>query len=128
MSKQIFIVDDSELVRKYVRTHLESHLEQITCAEANDGLEAIQRVRDVAPDLVILDLCMPVMNGLDTAAALHDVFPKLPIILYTLHKDVVTRTQAQSFGVRAVISKSDQIELLVEEISKSVGVAKTASA
>jgi len=127
MPVRIFIVDDCELIRKYVRSHLESCLEQITCAEANDGLEAVQRVRDVAPDLVILDLCMPVMNGLDAAAALHEMFPKLPIILYTLHKDIVPRTQVQSFGIRAVISKSDQIGLLVEEISKFVGAAKTLS-
>jgi DNA-binding NarL/FixJ family response regulator len=128
MPKQILIVDDSKLIRKSVRTQLESRLEHITCAEAKDGLDAIQRVREARPDLVIVDLCMPVLNGLETAAALHGALPKLPIILYTLHKDIVLGTRVQSFGICAVVSKTDHFEVLVEEILKHVGVAKAVPA
>lgn len=96
--------------------------------EAKDGLEAIQRVREEQPDLVILDLCMPVLNGLETAAALHGALPKLPIILDTLHKDIVSGIRVRSFGICAVLSKTGHVEVLVGEILKHAGVAKAVSA
>ena len=89
MPKHIFIVDDSPLVRRLVRTCLEARLEHIDCAEAVNGMDAVQRAAEVKPDVIILDLCMPMMNGVEAAASLHRMFPKVPIILYTLHKDMV---------------------------------------
>jgi hypothetical protein len=68
------------------------------------------------------------LNGLETAAALHDVLPKLPIILYTFHKDIVSERQVQTFGICAVVSKMDQIDVLVEAILKHVDVARAVSA
>ena len=76
MPKRIFIVDDSKTVRKLVRTYLENRLESIDCAEATDGLDAIHRAREVAPDLIVLDLSMPLMSGLEAGAILHDMLPK----------------------------------------------------
>jgi CheY-like chemotaxis protein len=128
MPKRIFIVDDSKIIRKSVRSQLESRLQHITCAEATDGVDAIQRVNEVQPDLVVLDLCMPELNGLETAAALHDVLPKLPIILYTLHKDIVSEKRVEAFGICAVVSKTDQIEVLVDAILKHVDIARAVSA
>ena len=128
MPKRIFIVDDSKIIRKSVRSQLESRLLHITCAEATDGVDAIQRVNEVQPGLVVLDLCMPELNGLETAAALHDVLPKLPIILYTLHKDIVSEKRVEAFGICAVVSKTDQIEVLVDAILKHVDIARAVSA
>jgi two-component system response regulator EvgA len=128
MPKRIFIIDDSKVVRQLVRTHLETRLASVTCAEAVDGLDAIQHVREVQPDLIIVDLCMPHLNGLETAAALHGMFPTVPIILYTLHKDVVSGTRVRAFGICAVVSKLDQVDVLLEETLKFVGVASAASA
>jgi CheY-like chemotaxis protein len=127
MHKQIFIIDDSQIIRKSVSSHLESRLEHISCVEAADGQDAIQHARELKPDLVIVDLCMPVMNGLETAAALHDMMPRVPIILYTLHKGIVSETRLRDFGIGAVVSKTDQIDILLEEILKHVGIAKAAS-
>ena len=128
MPKRIFIVDDSKTVRQLVRTYLETRLEYIVCAEATDGLDAIQRAREVKPDLIVLDLCMPLMNGLEAAAILHDMLPKVPIILFTLHKDVVSEKRAQAVGIHAVVSKMDQIDVLLEEVLNFVGVVRTANA
>jgi two-component system, NarL family, response regulator EvgA len=128
MPKRIFIVDDSKIVRELVRGYLESRLDYISFAEAVDGLDAIQRAREVEPDLIILDLCMPYLNGLETAAALHGMLPRVPIVLYTLHKDVISETRVRVFGISSVVSKMDQIEVLLEETLKYVGVAKAASA
>jgi CheY-like chemotaxis protein len=128
MPKRIFIVDDSKIIRKSVCSQLESRLQHITCAEATDGVDAIQHINEVQPDLVVLDLCMPDLNGLETAAALHDVLPKLPIILYTLHKDIVSEKRVEAFGICAVVSKTDQIDVLVEAILKHVDIARAVSA
>ena len=103
-------------------------LEYIDCSEATDGLDAIQRAREVEPDLIVLDLCMPLMNGLEAAAVLHDMLPKVPIILYTLHKEIVSEKRVQAFGIRAVVSKMDHIDVLLDEILKYVGVVKAVNA
>ena len=116
MPKRIFIVDDSKIIRKSVRAQLESRLQHITCAEAKNGVDAIQHFSEVQPDLVLVDLCMPIWSGLETAAALHGVLPKLPIILYTLHKEIVSKKQVEAFGICEVVSKSDQFDVLVDAI------------
>jgi two-component system, NarL family, nitrate/nitrite response regulator NarL len=128
MPKRIFIVDDSKVVRQLVRTCVETRLEHVVCAEAADGLDAIQRAREVKPDLIVLDLSMPLMDGMEAAAILHDMLPKVPIILFTLHKDIVSEKRAQAAGIRAVVSKMDQIEVLLGEILNFVGVVRSATA
>jgi DNA-binding NarL/FixJ family response regulator len=128
MPKRIFIVDDSKNVRNLVRTYLENRLEYIDCAEATDGLDAIHRAREVAPDLIVIDLSMPLMSGLEAGAILHDMLPKVPIILFTMHKEIVSVEHAQAFGIRTVVSKMDHFDVLLDEIQKYVGVAKAATA
>jgi CheY-like chemotaxis protein len=128
MPKRIFIVDDSKPVRKLVCTYLESRLEYVVCAEATDGQDAIRRAREVAPDLIVLDLSMPLMNGLEAGAILHDMLPKVPIILFTMHKGIVSEERAQAFGIRKVVSKMDPFDVLLDEILKYVGVVKAATA
>jgi DNA-binding NarL/FixJ family response regulator len=128
MPKRIFIIDDSRIVRQFVRKYLENRLEQVVCAEAADGVDAIQHAREVKPDLIVVDLSMPVLNGLEAAAILHDMLPKVPIILYTLHKDIVSEKRAQAAGIRAVVSKTDRLDVLLEEIVNFVGVTRSASA
>jgi CheY-like chemotaxis protein len=128
MHKRIFIVDDSKPVRKLVRTYLESRLEYVVCAEATDGLDAIHRATEVAPDLIVLDLSMPLMSGLEAGAILHDMLPKVPIILFTMHKEIVSEKCAQAFGICKVVSKMDPFDVLLDEILKYVGVVRAATA
>jgi two-component system response regulator NreC len=128
MSKHIFIVDDNQAVRRLVRFYLESQLEHIVCGEAVDGPDAIKHAMEVQPDLILLDFCMPGQNGLDAAAILHGMLPGVPIILYTLHKDIVPKERAQSAGIHSVVSKSDPLDVLLGEILNFVGVARSASA
>ena len=128
MPKRIFIVDDSKVLRKLVRTHLETGLNHVECAEASNGLDAIRRAREVEPDLIVLDLSMPLMNGLEAAAILHEMLPNVPIILYTLHKDVVSEKRAQAVGIRAVVSKTDQIGVLLQKVMNFVGGVQAATA
>jgi DNA-binding NarL/FixJ family response regulator len=128
MPKKIFIIDDSKIVRELVRRYLESRLECIVCSEAADGLDAIDHAREVDPDLIILDISMPRLNGLDAAVILHEMLPRVPIILYTLHKNIVSPKRSQAACIRAVVSKSDPIDVLVGEVANYASVARTATA
>jgi hypothetical protein len=72
------------------------------------------------------------VTGVQTCALpisiLHDMLPKVPIILFTLHKDVVSKKRAQAVGIHAVVSKMDQIDVLLQEVLNFVGVVRTANA
>jgi CheY-like chemotaxis protein len=128
MPKRIFIVDDSKVVRQLLRTHLENALKNSICSEAADGLDAVERVLDLAPDLIVLDFCMPRMNGLEAAGIIHGMLPEVPIILYTLHTEIVPRAVAKAAGIRAVISKAEPMDVLLGEIRSVTNVRRAASA
>ena len=112
MAKTILIADDNDAVRRAVCEvfALESDLE--VCGEARDGHDAIEKAQRLHPDLIILDLAMPVMNGLDAARALIDLMPSVPIIMFTLYIDTFVKERARSAGVAAVVSKSEDISVL----------------
>jgi len=78
--------------------------------------------------LIVLDLSMPLMDGLEASTILHDMLPKVPIILFTLHKEIVSEKRAQAFGIRKVVSKMDHLDVLLDEILKYVGIVKAATA
>jgi CheY-like chemotaxis protein len=128
MTKRILVVDDSKIVRQFVRTRLETWSQQIVCAEAVDGLDAVRLASEIQPDVIVIDFCMPRMNGVEAAAILHGMLPSVPIILYTLHKEIVSEKRAQAAGIRAVVSKMDQIDVLLGEIQNFVGAARSATA
>jgi len=105
MSKTILIVDDNELLRTTLSVLLTGHLEDVAFVEAANGAEAIEKARANPPDLVILDLAMPVMNGLIAAPSLKKLAPKAPILLFTLYAAEV-RDPSQ-FGVDVVVPKAE---------------------
>jgi DNA-binding NarL/FixJ family response regulator len=114
MSKHILIVDDSETCRKVTRLFLESQLGLEVCGEAVDGVDAIEKARALNPDLVVLDLAMPRMNGVEAASVLRAMMPRVPIVLFTMYEDVVYRALALSAGASRVLSKPEGGWKLVE--------------
>jgi two-component system, NarL family, nitrate/nitrite response regulator NarL len=121
MHTRILIVDDSDSIRGLVREYLESRPEFEVCGEAADGLEGIEKGRELKPDLIVLDYTLPRINGLQVAVFLHEIVPNTPIILFTFHKDVISIRMAQGAGVASVISKSDKLALLADEIQRLSG-------
>jgi len=91
-------------------------------------MEAIHMARQEKPDLIVLDLCMPGLNGLEAAAILKCLLPSVPIILFTLHKEIVTEKQAKASGISSVISKTAQVEELLQEAQRLTAIAGPASA
>lgn len=105
MPIKILIVDDSPSIRRLIRYSIEGHTDWIICGEADNGKVAIAMVSDLKPDLVILDLSMPVMNGLDAAREISRIVPGMPIIMFTMHEWDGLREQAHRAGIQVVLSK-----------------------
>ncbi len=114
----ILIADDNALLRKVLRQTIDSHPGLAVCCEAEDGTDAVEKATHYKPDLVLLDLAMPQMNGLTAASIISESLPDTPIFLFTLYGSLVTEEQARRAGVQRVISKSEPHTLIpaIEEL------------
>ena len=113
MLSRILIVDDSPLVRKLLRKCFESEPGLEVCAEAADGKEGIEKARECHPDLILLDLSMPVMNGLEAAKALNGSMPSIPLIMFTNYNTSNLQQEALAVGISKVIVKTDPLADLI---------------
>jgi len=107
VSQSILIVDDNTLIRRLLRGWLEQHSEWEVCGEAENGQIAVESVRQLHPDIVILDLQMPVMNGLEAARQIHQFAPGTAMIMFTVYNSDQLQKAARANGVKDVVSKSD---------------------
>jgi DNA-binding NarL/FixJ family response regulator len=106
MAKQILIVDDSPMVRRMVRGSVESKTDWQICGEAENGEEAVRMVEELNPDLVVLDLSMPVMNGLEAARHIAVNAPNTALLMYTMQDSGQLLKEAEAAGINEVITKS----------------------
>jgi CheY-like chemotaxis protein len=112
--KRVLIVDDNEVIRKILVVALLSDGFE-NCAEAPNGKEGINVAKRVHPDLIILDLSMPVMNGLEAAPQLRKLFPESSIFLFSLYADGLLKESATKAGVDLVISKTEPLDTIVKK-------------
>ena len=113
MSKSILIVDDNMFVRQALRELFDREAEFKVCGEAENGREAIEEAGKYRPDLIVLDLCMPVMNGLDAARVLKRILPAVPLILYSAFEDKASEQQARLMGISEFVPKSEPVSVLI---------------
>jgi DNA-binding NarL/FixJ family response regulator len=118
MNKRILLVDDNALTRGLIRLFIESRSGFEVCGEAVDGVEGIEKGGELKPDLVVVDFSMPRANGLETAAGLNEVVPNTPIILLTIYKDAIPVPIARAAGVASILSKTDELTILGDEIKR----------
>src|SRR6267154_1412996 len=118
--KRVLLVDDSPHFLPVLRSSLETH-GYVVCGEAGDGVAAIERAKELRPDLVILDLAMPRLNGMETAAVLKNLMPRTAIVVLTFHDDQIKAIPASAFGIKAVVSKADGMSKLIECLDGLVG-------
>jgi len=109
---QILIVDDKPHVRSGIRMLLQGHQDWTICGEASDGIEAIRQAEKLKPDVILLDISMPKMDGLTALPQIREKSPESQIIVLTLHESLDTARVASSVGARAYITKSLINELL----------------
>jgi DNA-binding NarL/FixJ family response regulator len=119
-TKTILIVDDSESVRVAIRLAIESCTNFRVSGEASHGAEAINKAQALNPDVVIMDLAMPEMNGVAAANLLKKSMPEVQIILFTVYADEVN-VPLSAFGVTTVVSKNDGFEPLVDCLNGLLG-------
>jgi two-component system nitrate/nitrite response regulator NarL len=111
--KRVLLVDDNPLVRSLVRQTFELHPDFEISGEAENGREAVEKAENLKPDLIILDLAMPVMTGLDAAPLLRKVVPDARIILFTVQEGREVERLARGAGIHAVVAKSQAASKLI---------------
>jgi two-component system, NarL family, nitrate/nitrite response regulator NarL len=114
MQKNVLIVDDHAQIRRATRAIFEREPEFKVCGEAVNGRDAIDKARELRPDLIILDFSMPVMNGLEAARLLKKMLPEVPVIMLTAHQNAFSDLVAKAAGVSAVISKENSGDLVTQ--------------
>jgi len=125
---KILIADDKRHIRQELRNLIEGHQGWKVCTEAEDGVQAVNRAKQFKPDLVILDLAMPELNGFQAANQISEALPGVPILMLTLYASPQVEKEAERVGVKRVISKSTAYLLVpsIEEALAQVHHEKTA--
>jgi DNA-binding NarL/FixJ family response regulator len=111
MELRILVVEDSETTRRIIRAILETREWKI-CGEAENGLTAIKQFQKLRPDVVILDLTMPDLNGIQVATRLSKIDPLVPLILFTISDVTQLYRVASGAGIYAVVSKAQAWDLI----------------
>jgi CheY-like chemotaxis protein len=113
MTVRILIADDDKTIRLLLRRILESHAQWEICADACDGRDAIEKAAQFHPDLIVLDLAMPVMNGLQAAERLSRELPSTPLLLISVQQITKQLEQtARRAGFKGAVTKSSGAEVL----------------
>jgi two-component system, NarL family, response regulator LiaR len=120
VSVSILIVDDSASIRRSLRSCIEANPEWSVCGEAENGHDAVHKVKVLNPDFVILDWLMPVMGGLEAARQINHIAPNTAMLMLTLHGSEQLLQEAHAVGVQRVFSKSERLDALTDWLKNSV--------
>lgn len=117
---RILIADDHEIFRRGLRSLLESHSEWEVCGEAVDGQEAVDLFNKLQPDVIVLDVGMPRLNGLEAAELIRRQVPDSRIVILSQHEPQVIKQAALSAGARAYVTKSEVSQELMMAIERII--------
>ncbi len=117
---RVVVADDHPVIRRMVRSTLNQHPHFEVCGEAENGAEAIEQVKLSRPDVVVLNVTMPLLNGFEAALEIKKQVPKTAIVILSTHADRHFAAEAQKIGVRAYISKSQIGRSLVNALEAAV--------
>ena len=104
---RILVADDHVLLRRGIRTLLESHPGWTVCGEASNGREAVDQAKELHPDIVVLDITMPQLNGVDATPLILKAAPETKVLILTMHSAHEITQRAVRAGARGYILKSD---------------------
>jgi LuxR family maltose regulon positive regulatory protein len=118
---RVLIVDDHAVIRRGVQGILSTYPEWDLCGEADNGQDAIRLAGELAPEVIIMDISMPGMNGLEATRIIHDVLPETKVLLLTLHSSSEFVRSAFRAGARGYVLKSDAENELVRALNVVIG-------
>lgn len=110
--RSVLVVDDNPMIRRLVCDLLKHEGDFEVCGEAENGQEAVEKAQQLRPALIVTDLSMPLMNGLEETRLLKRLTPAVLVIIFTVHRDPFVEKEALAAGASAVISKSDATSLI----------------
>lgn len=113
MPARILVADDHEALRRSLRAIFQASGDDWEiCGEAPDGRQAVALATRLRPDLIILDLAMPIMDGLAAARELRKLLPEIPLLMYTMHASPQLEVEARKAGIERIVAKSNSAEIL----------------
>jgi DNA-binding NarL/FixJ family response regulator len=116
MPKSVLVVDDDAIVRQMLCCVLALESDFGVCGEAENGLDAIEKARALRPDVILMDLSMPVMNGIEATRALKTLMPAVSVIIFSDYTDVFSEEEVLSAGITGLVSKSEHRSVLIDRI------------
>ena len=125
VKRTVLIVDDNAFIRQALCELFKREADFDVCGEAENGKDAIKKAQELRPDLIVLDLSMPVMNGFDAARVLKRLMPTVPLIMYSAFGDKLAEKQARLIGISEVVSKAENAGVLIH---KARGLLNSAAA
>ena len=118
---RVLIADDHEVMRMGIRNLIQFRSGWSVCAEASNGQEAVEKTLQFHPDVVVMDLTMPVMNGLEAASEIVRTQPEIPVILFSLHVSDDLYPDLQKEGIRGAVAKADAARDLAQAVETVLG-------
>ena len=113
---RVLLVDDQAVVRRALRARFQLEPDLQVVGEASAGREALTLAQTLMPDVVLMDIAMPAMDGIETTAALHQTVPQSNVVILSISGDAQTREQAQAAGAVAFVEKRGATETLLSAI------------
>ncbi|SRR5579871_1526578 len=121
MPKRVLIADDSETMRTVLKDFIAEQPGMEVCALTANGIDAIDAAMALQPDLLILDVQMPGLNGVEVASVLRKNLPSAKTVLFTIYGNIFSPTLAAAVGVNAVLAKSDGLPALAKTVQSLLG-------
>ena len=122
---KLLLVDDQSIVRQGLRRRLLLEPDIAVVGEASSGEQALELVESLAPDIVLLDVVMPGLDGITATTAIRDNFPHSAVVMNSIHDDVHTRALALAAGAAAFVEKRGAVEMLLETIRQLISPGRT---
>lgn len=113
---RVLLVDDHEIVRHGVCRILSSREDIEVCGEAADGKEAVQKAVQLKPDLIIMDITMPLLSGFDASVKIRKALPDVPILILSMHDSQTVRQACRRVGAQGYVSKAKAGEILLRAV------------
>lgn len=117
---KMLVVDNEATVRAGLRMRLELEPDLAIVGEAGNGLDALQLAEQLQPDVIVMDIEMPKMDGLTAAKKLQAAAASTPVVISSIHDDARTRARAKAAGAVAFVGKQEGVELLIDTIRQAV--------